>query len=80
VRRENAKNAQAIKLGTAQAIPLPNTEPSTDSDESLAVYLLDQAAKRNISAPTLAALNEQDLEKVNKALEDLTAKVTASLA
>lgn len=80
VRSENVRNAQAIALGTMQAVPLPPATPSTGSDESLQAYITARGEKeKGFKGQTLATLGEPELELVVEALEDMTAKVAAKL-
>jgi hypothetical protein len=74
VRLENRNNKEAIALGSAQAIPLPQATPSTDSDDSLTAYISDAYPDK-----TLATLNEAELGTMLEKFEELTKRVEARL-
>jgi hypothetical protein len=74
VRMLNAEKASEIALGNAQAIPVPEAKPGTDSDESLAKFVAD-----TFPGKTLDALNAGELEKITTTLDALIVRVEAKL-
>ena len=75
VRMQNA----ALAPGDGPPTPLPDATPSTESDDSLSAFIVDQHAKGLLKFSTLGALEGNDLEKVGKTLDDLIVKVEAKL-
>ena len=67
--RVRMKNAEG-----GEPMPVPEAVPSSDSDESLAVFIANQYPGK-----TLPALNERELETVSKTLDDLIVRVKARL-
>jgi ssDNA-binding Zn-finger/Zn-ribbon topoisomerase 1 len=75
--RVRMQNADAGAGGPFE--PLPDATPSTESDDSLSAFIVDQHAKGKLKFSTLAALEAKDLETVGKTLDDLIARVEAKL-
>jgi len=74
IRKTNHDNREAIALGSAQAVPVPEAKPSTDSDESLAAYIAE-----TFKGKTLATLDESEFATMLAKFEDLTKSVEAKL-
>lgn len=74
VRLENRNNKEAIALGSAQAIPLPQATPGTESDDSLTAYISDAYPSK-----TLATLDEAEVSAMLGKFEELTKRVEARL-
>lgn len=66
IRLSNIENKAAIALGTITPTPVPGDQPSSESDESLAVYVNSKFPGR-----TLNALGATELETIVSALEKL---------
>ena len=72
------KKSQNAEFGVAP-VPVPEAAPSTESDDSLSAFIVDQHAKGKLKFSTLAALEAKDLETVGKTLDDLIVRVEAKL-
>jgi hypothetical protein len=83
--RESAAQLRQLRVRMQNAefgvapVPVPEAVPSTESDDSLSAFIVDQHAKGLLKFSTLAALEGKDLETVGKTLDDLIVRVEAKL-